>query len=168
MKNLSKLLPSVCVILFVVFLAVLQISDWSFITVLPYLLLGISLTVTSFGISISTGSSTKWITWGLLLFSLLIHILLLAGIVEMRSVWKILVLAGIFSIFTYLFELTKRSGIFGKNTVKIAAIPTLTGILFSLVFAFTDRFLGFAFLALIIGVLLTIIGLLFGFRKSVR
>lgn len=166
MKNLSKTLPSICVILFVVFLIVWQLSDWSFITVLPYFLLGASLTVASFGVSISTHSSVKWVSWGLLLFAVLIHLLLLTGIVEMRAVWKMLVLAGISSIFMYLFELTKRSALFGKNTVKIAAIPSLSGILFSLLFVFTERFLGLVFLGLITGVLLTIIGLLFGFRKA--
>lgn len=166
MKNLSKILPSVCVILFVVLLIVWQLSDWSFISILPYLLLGTSLTVGSFSVSVSTGSQTKWIAWSFLLASLLIHLSVFAGIAEMKTVWKTLIFLGVSGIFLYLFELTKRSLLFGKQTLKIAAVPTTIGILFSLLFLFTGSLLGIALLVLIAGVLLTISGLLFGFRKT--
>lgn len=166
MKKMSKILPSVCVILFVLLVFVWQLSDWSFISVLPYLLLGASLTTGSFSVSVSTGSQTKWITWSFLLTSLLIHLLVFAGIAEIRAVWKTLIFLGVSGIFLYLFELTKRSSLFGKHTVKVATIPAAIGILFSLLFLFTESLLGLVFLGLIVGVLLTISGLLFGFRKT--
>lgn len=166
MKNVAKLLPIVSVTLFILLIVLSQMTDWSFITLLPYFLLGLSLTVASFSLSVARGKlllTINWIVWCTALF---LHLLVIGGSVEMRSLWEILVFLGLGNIFLYLFALTNRSMVFGKRTFYIAAIPAVTGIFFTLLFVMLQNFLGLAFLCLFIGALLALSGLLFGFRKA--
>lgn len=166
MKNVAKLLPIVSISSFLLLIVLAQVTDWSFITLLPYFLLGLSLTVASFSLSVASGKLLIAINWIIWCAALLLHLLVISESVEIRSVWEILVLLGLGNIFLYLFALTNRSMVFGKRTFYIAAIPTVTGIFFTLLFVLVQNFLGLAFLCLLIGALFALSGLLFGFRKA--